>query len=207
MRSSYRLPSKLDISIRLSQSGRLNPATAEPVWEISWAQQFKSAPAQILLADIVTTIARDGSLRGQVVYMMRNNARQHLAIEVPESVKLLSILVGGQPTRAVEGKINGTAVKLIPLPKQSEFGLSYPIQVSFEADQISERGFFNQFQLFASQIEIPVPLVVGLSQSDDWGIPVLHTKWTLFAPENYELDYETGAGKTNLSLSADANRC
>ncbi|QDU81539.1 hypothetical protein Pla110_32810 [Polystyrenella longa] len=184
---------------------RLNPSTEQPVWEINWSKQFQSAPAQVLLADIVTTLARDGSVRGQVTYTMRNNARQHLAIEVPESVRLLSILVGGTPTRAVEGKINGASVKLIPLPKQSEFGLSYPIQVTFESNQITQ-GFLHEFQFFSRKIDIPVPLVVGLSQSEEWGIPVLHTQWSVFAPENYDINYETGVDKTNLSESIDSNR-
>ena len=184
---------------------RIAPDSDPPVWQISWSQQFRSAPAQILLADIMTTIAHDGSVRGKVIYTMRNNARQHLAFELPESVKLLSILVGGNPTRAVEGKVNGSAVKLIPLPKQSEFGLSYPIEVAFESEPVT-RSFLQQFQLFARDIAMPVPLVIDLSQSDEWGIPVLHTKWTVYAPKNYEFDYITGADKTNLSENYDARR-
>ncbi|MCA9039846.1 MAG: hypothetical protein KDA65_05800 [Planctomycetaceae bacterium] len=185
---------------------RLNLASDEPqTWEISWSQQFKSASAQILLADIVTTIAYDGSVRGKVTYSMRNNSRQHLAVEIPESARLLSILVGGKPARAVEAQVNGTPVKLIPLPKQSEFGLSYPIEVAFESKPVTN-GFLHDFQIFARRIEMPVPLVIELAQSPEWGIPVLHTKWTVYAPENYEIDHETGVDQSNLSISYDAER-
>ncbi len=180
---------------------RLKTPGLAPAWRIKRYVPTAAIPAAVNLADLTTIVARDGSYRAVAVYTLKNRSRQFLAVRLPEQTRLLSILVQGQPARAVTTTIGSAAALLIPLPKTSAVDLSFPVQVIY-AGKLPQ-GLPGRRDLGAGDLEIPAIDVVGQDESPEYGIPVARTQWTLFLPEDVDAVPLSDARRHNLNVADD----
>lgn len=168
---------------------------------VTWKQQRFQAeqllPAAVNLAHHITVLAPDGSWREQVTYRMRNRKRQFLAVKLPAGAQVLSLFVKGQPARPVV-PAKEAAFTLIPLPKTVEGDLSFEVQLVL-AGQLATGPLPRNWGLSRQQIDIPIPSVVSPEESAEYGIAVSQTTWTVYAPQDLDIDVLRRAGMTNVN--------
>src|SRR5262249_40286084 len=111
---------------------RVKSPLAPPRWTLHRFAQEQSAPASVNIADLTTVLSRDGTYRAQAIYTIKNRSRQFLALLMPEKTELLSVFVGGMPSRAVTtnlASMKGATIQLIALPKTSAVSLAFPVKI------------------------------------------------------------------------------
>ena len=176
-----------------------------PLTPVVWKQErFKAEqllPASVNLAHHVTVLAADGSWREQVSYHLRNRVRQFLAVRLPPDSQVLSLFVKGVPARPVQ-LANATGQILIPLPKTTEGDVSFEVHLVL-AGQLPGGPLPREWALWRRQIEIPVPSVISPEENREYGIPVAQATWTVYAPEELDVDLIQGAISTNVQLVSD----
>ncbi len=171
---------------------------ARPGWsmEISVEKLETTAgqAAVVLHADLTTSILKNGEVWQQAVYVVQNRALQFLPVRLPAHVEVISVVVGGEATRADRGVVDGNAVFLVPLIQTSAGDLAMEVKLIFR--RRSESGHFPQV----------------LEDPDLPGIPVSQTFWSVQYPDGYQLeadggnmtstdDSESSAGKAFSRLS------
>src|SRR5690606_20219143 len=104
-------------------------------WTLQRAGDGAARAAQVTAAERTSAVTLDGGLRTHARYRVRNRGQQYLALQLPESSRLLSVLVKGEPARGLSGAIGEVAVTLIPLPQTSAADLSFLVEIVM-ADQL-----------------------------------------------------------------------
>ena len=195
--SRKELPIKLsnELIVQAAEIVRLKPK-AEPIWKRERFEHRQSAAATVRTADLTTVLERDGSWRTKAHYTIRNLSRQFLAIEIPKGAHLLSVYVNNKPSRAVQTKIESSTIHLIALPKTGAADLSFPVIIIVEGRKEKKLPIGNS--PIPTEWEVPVPQVVSLQQSTQYGIPVAHTRWSVFVPKNIRAIPLKRYQKTNL---------
>lgn len=183
---------------------RIKALSTAPRWSLHKFAQQAGAPASVNVADITTVISRDGTYRAQAIYTIKNRSRQFLALRMPEQTELLSVFVGGLPSRAVTTKLaslKGAAVQLIALPKTSASSLSFPVKVVWRGRL--GRTLPKSTRLIREELAIPSPQIVSQQEDADYGIPVARTRWTVYLPDDVDAQPVSSPLKHNLSVSDD----
>lgn len=169
-----------------------------PRWSIQKFVQTASAPASVNVADLTTILSRDGTYRGQAIYTIKNHSRQFLALKFPADAELMSVVVGNAPSRAVTTKRNNETIQLIALPKTSVASLSFPVRVLW-------RGRLNaslpkSARILRQDVDFPAPVVVSQQDDPDFGIPVAKTRWTVWLPDDLDVQPLKTSARHNLTL-------
>jgi hypothetical protein len=169
-----------------------------PEWNLQSLARTQAAAAAVLLADLRTVVAHDGSWRTQASYTVRNRGRQFLAVRPPVDGRLLSVLVRQLPSQAIAHDIDGAAALLVPLPATSLVDLSFEVRMTF-AGRLPTR-LPRGLTLTGREIELPAPQVVSQGEFE---IPVLETVWTVDLPEDLAVKPVDDLGSTNLEPGDD----
>lgn len=179
---------------------RIRAGGDAPGWRVARAGQLVNLPAAINLADLVTVVARDGSYRGSATYTIKNRTRQFLALRFPEALTLDSVHVGGNSARAVETAVAGKKTWLIALPKTSAVDLAFAIQVVWSGR--SGVALPEASDLAARELSFPAPQVIGQAESEEFGIPIARTRWTIYLPEDVSATPVSDPSRHNLTSLA-----
>jgi len=165
-----------------------------PKWELKELEQAELPPATIPLAELSMAIDGAGVWRTSAVYQVKNREQQFLPLVMPEGAELLSVMVGNRPARPVQRTIDGKPVQLIAMPTTGAADLAVKVQVVLEGrlEQPLLAGWGRR------QVRLPAPQILDKEQSAEYGIPVMHTVWTLSTPEEMRVRTLTGDG-TNVS--------
>lgn len=146
------------------------------------ARRFEEAEVLEALVDgaqLTTVVADDGQMMTQVTLNLRNNARQHLEVELPPGATNWSAFVADEPVRP--SKRDGGRL-LLPLERTS--GSDAPVKV--ELTFVSEGHFPKSRGRFALA-------------SPKFDVPMKNTRWDLYLPPDY--DYSRFEG--SMTRSAD----
>ena len=180
-----------------------------PAWQMERFDTQQGAAATVTDAELTTLLAHDGSWRTRAVYTVRNRGRQFLALRVPEGVRTLSVFVRGEPSRTVTTQLGEETIHLVALPQTSISDLSFPVTMMF-AGQIAG-GDLDRFRLLGRTIRLPAPSVVGArtsqsqAGSEEFGLPVVQTRWTVYLPEDLDAAPVREPGATNLTWHTDSD--
>jgi hypothetical protein len=139
-------------------------------------EQFEDAEVLQALAEnvrLTTVVAEDGQIMTEMALSVRNNARQYLEMELPETAQVWSAFVGGQPVRP--SRKNGKL--LIPMERT---GVDLPVEVELT---------FVGATIFPSQ-KGKVSLV-----SPALDIPYKNAQWELYLPADYRFSRFDGSMK------------
>jgi hypothetical protein len=166
-------------------------------WQMQPVIEQQAATATVTSADLTTILAADGSWRTQADYRVRNRGHQFLAVRLPAGARLLSVLVKDQPTRAQQTELTGEAVALVPLPQTSAADLSFEITLVLQG--VLPRPLSRVLALNGDRVSIPVPTVVAPRESAEYGVPVVHTQWSVSIPEEFRAAPVMEEGLTNVS--------
>ncbi|MDZ4688199.1 MAG: hypothetical protein SH850_24255, partial [Planctomycetaceae bacterium] len=180
---------------------RLKTAGRAPSWTVQRYAPAANIPAAVNLADLVTVLARDGSYRTAATLTLKNRTRQFLAVRLPNSTRLLSVLVSGQPARAVETQLGDGPVLLIALPKTSAVDLSFPVQVVYAGRLPRSLPLRSDWQM--QKLDVPTIEVVSQKESSEFGIPVARTQWTVYLPDDLNAAPLTDPGRHNLNRARE----
>jgi hypothetical protein len=164
---------------------RVRSVENAPAWSLTRFDRQPGAPASVNLADLITVIEADGTFRAAVDYRIKNRSRQFLAVEMPEDVHLLSILVKDRPSRAVRTQRNGRPIDLIALPKTSAADLSFNVRIVYSG-RLSSGPLPRGFRVTRSDVKLTAPRVLSLEDDAEFGIPVAETRWTVHFPNDFE---------------------
>ena len=185
---------------------RVKALLTAPKWSLHRFAQQPGAPASVNVADLTTILSRDGTYRAQAVYTIKNRSRQFLALKMPEGTELLSVFVGGQPSRAVTAKLpslNGASAQLIALPKTSAASLSFPVKIVWRGRLGG--ALPKSARLVRAEFSVPAPQILSQQDDADYGIPVARTRWTVYLPQDLDAQAARSPAKHNLSLSDDSD--
>ncbi len=165
-------------------------------WLARRVQTAEALQAAITGATLETVVAVDGSWRTQASYTLRNRGRQFLPLDLSAlgKVRVLSILVKGQPARALETTVGGKALHLVPLPPSSAADLSYDVVVMLAG--ALPRGLPKETSLAAATLELPAPHITTPAESAVFGIPVAQTAWVVRLPDGIEAELDEAGNLT-----------
>lgn len=185
---------------------RVRKLQTAPRWSLHKFVAQSTAPASVNVADLTTVLSRDGTYRAQAVYTIKNRSRQFLALKMPDRTELLSVFVAGQPSRAVTAmlpSLKGDAAQLIALPKTSAAGLSFPVKIVWRGRLAGPLP--KAAKLTSEELSVPAPQIVSQQEDADYGIPVARTRWTVYLPEDLDVQASRSTSRHNLSLSNDGD--
>lgn len=128
--------------------------------------------ATINSASVVTLFTEDGKMVTQLVYQVRNSAKQFLEIQLPENAEVWSVFVDNKP---IESSINSSGKLLVPLirSRQENNRLNtFPVKVVYN---LVNDGF----------------LIFGLQESDLPAVDHLISQllWSVYLPNDYSYNY------------------
>lgn len=181
---------------------RLTTPGSPPNWTLQRYVPAANVPAAVNMADLVTLLARDGSYRAVATYTVKNRERQFLPLRLPPETRLLSVLVGQQPSRAVMTTIGDSPALLIALPKTSAVDLSFPVQVVY-AGRLP-KPLPSASDLSSVEIDLPTVEVIGQVESEEFGIPVARTQWTVYFPNDLQGRPLTDPKRHNLNTATQS---
>ena len=111
--------------------------------------------AAIDALDVVTLQTQEGKVLTKAIYMVRNNVKQFLRLELSGSATLWSVFVSGKPVKPAKDK-NGSI--LIPLEKSQSSGESltqFPVEVVY-LDQVSKMAWTGSSALRLPKVDLPI---------------------------------------------------
>ncbi|RMG42189.1 MAG: hypothetical protein D6725_00040, partial [Planctomycetota bacterium] len=188
--------------------GRIRSPRSLPRWTIQRLRQERGPAAVVLLADLITVVAADGTYRTQATYTVRNRGRQFLAVDLPREARLMAVTVAGRPSRAVRGADRtpqeGAERLRIPLPKTTQAARAFPVRVIIQG-RLPGRLPGGTSPL-RREVDVPAPRVVGREQDDELGIPVSRTAWEVFFPEQFDVVPIDDPRRSNLTPGTPADR-
>ncbi|QDT54862.1 hypothetical protein Pan44_29010 [Caulifigura coniformis] len=180
-------------------------------WLARRVGETASLQATITGARLETVVEVDGSWRTQATYTLRNRGRQFLPVDLSavKNVRVLSILVKGQPARALESKVAGKALHLVPLPPSSAADLSYDV-VLMLAGKLSS-GLPKATSLSSTTLELPAPHITTPIESPQFGMSVAQTAWVVRLPDGMTAEVDDAGNLTphqaaEWELLADAQQ-
>jgi hypothetical protein len=166
--------------------------TYQPGWDASlaltYAKETKRLEAVVDLLSMRTFVGKSGRCVYEVTLSLQNRAEQFIELMVPESLRLWSAEVDGQPVKPVFPKGGGLGRVAIPLVKTTVAGLPFEAKLFFAGDLGMELKS-------GGKVEPPAIKVTN--------IPVKRTNWSLHLPENFDYHDPEGnmdpvAGTTEL---------
>jgi len=128
--------------------------------------------AAIDSASVVTLFTEDGKVIHQLVYHIRNSAKQFLEIQLPEKTDVWSVMVGTEP---VESSINAQGKLLVPLIRSRSVNNrldTFPVEVIYCLVQAR----FAPFGLRGAQLPVVDVLISQLM-------------WSVYLPNDYSYLY------------------
>ena len=189
-----------------AQIGQLRGSANPPRWNVRALQKTDSAPASVNLADVVTVVAEDGGWRTVARYNTKNRSRQFLPVVLPADVRLLSVFVKGTPARPVKTQLDirgkQQQVYLVALPKTSAADLPFDIRLVM-AGSLPKSVYQDRPRLFGQEIQLPVPRILSLAENEEFGIPVIRTRWKLHLPNSWEVRAVDDRSKNNMTQEDD----
>lgn len=181
---------------------RLQAPGTPLAWKQQTFQSEQSVAAAVNLARHLTILAADGTWREKVQYRIKNRSRQFLALRLPPDSQLLSVIVKGQPTRAVQSP-RARDITLIPLPKTVTGDVSFDVELIL-AGRLPGPTLAQNWGLWARTIDIPAPVVIAPEQDAAYGIPVAQSTWTVMFPQDQDAWFIHDSQRTNVtSATAD----
>jgi hypothetical protein len=129
-------------------------------------EQFEDAEVLQALAEnvrLTTVVAEDGQIMTEMALSVRNNARQYLEMELPETAQVWSAFVGGQPVRP--SRKNGKL--LIPM-ERTDVDLPVEVELTFVGA--------TPFPSRKGKVNLISPAL---------DIPFKNAQWDLFLPADY----------------------
>jgi hypothetical protein len=180
---------------------RVKTAGRAPSWSMQRYVPAAAIPAAVNLVDLTTVLARDGSYRTQATFTLKNRSRQFLAVRLPTDTRVLAVQVSGQPSRAVETQLPGGPALLIALPRTSAVDLSFPVQVVY-AGRLSH-VLPPRHDWRRQELDLPTIEVVSQTESQEFGIPVARTQWTVYLPDDLQAAPLTDAARHNLNRARE----
>ena len=168
-----------------------------PAWNVQKMEELNVSKAIVLTAHLETVLELDGSWRTLATYGIRNRGRQFLAITIPDESRILSVFVRKQPSRTVLSTIDGNEVHLIALPQTSVADLSFDVEVLLAGR--FDRSLKSELALRGQHFALPSPHVFTQNESEEFGMPVTQTLWTVHFPEEVNASAVTGVKATNLT--------
>lgn len=192
------LPLKVpqELAVQATDVVKFNSKTEELQWSVKHFEQQSGAAAAVNLAELVVVIRQDGSWRLKSSYTVKNRNRQFLALRLPEDSRLLSVMVAGQPSRAVNSKWKSQPISLIAMPKTSAADTSFQIEAVISGRLPKQLP--GWFQIAPRTVSIPMPHVIDKSESEEIGIPVLNTRVSVYLPNSVKPVILTGGSSTNM---------
>ncbi|MCA9030907.1 MAG: hypothetical protein KDA66_08875, partial [Planctomycetaceae bacterium] len=175
---------------------RVRPSKV-PVWRAEAVAAQQGASATIPVANLTTVLEGDGSWRTQAVYSVRNRGRQFMALVLPEESRLISVMVRGVPGRAVTSTVNGQQLRLIALPQTSKADLSFEIK-AVVAGRLSS-GLPGDFDVQGKAIELPIPRVLSVNESEEYGLAVAQTLWNVYVPNEFSAKPLQTGSRSNVT--------
>ncbi len=171
-----------------------------PSWKIQHMEELAVSKAVVLSAHLETVLELDGSWRTMATYGIRNRGRQFLAIDLPENSRVLSVFVRGNPSRTVVTKFKEKTIHLVALPQTSAADLSFGVKILLAGR--FDRPLTAELNLRGRRFSIPAPNVLSQQDSEEFGLPVTQTLWTVHLPEEVDAKAITGVASTNLTPHA-----
>ncbi len=168
-----------------------------PSWTVQSMEELTVSKALVLTAHLETVLELDGSWRTLATYGIRNRGRQFLALRVPEGSRILSVFVRGQASRSVITEINEQTTHLIALPQTSAADLSFDVEVLVAGR--FKNPLRTEFALQGKNFTLPSPAVLSQNDSEEFGLPVTQTLWTVHFPKEVDVKAVTGVASTNLT--------
>lgn len=168
-----------------------------PSWSLQRMEEFSVAKAVVLSTHLETVLELDGSWRTLATYGIRNRGRQFLALTLPEDSRILSVFVRGVPSRTVVTKFKEQTLHLVALPQTSAADLSFDVEVLLAGR--FNRTLTAEFALRGRRFAIPSPGVLSQNDSEQFGLPVTQTLWTVHLPPEVDAQAVTGVASTNLT--------
>jgi len=165
-------------------------------WLARRVGETASLQATITGARLETVVEVDGSWRTQATYTLRNRGRQFLPVDLSAigNVRVLSILVKGLPARALESKVAGKTLHLVPLPPSSAADLSYDV-VLMLAGKLSS-GLPKSNSLSSMTLELPAPHITTPVESAQFGMSVAQTAWVVRLPDGVTAEVDDAGNLT-----------
>jgi len=109
-----------------------NAASPKLSFKTKQRKTVETAGAQIGLAETLLMVDAGGAYRGRQTYHVNNTTEQFLEIQLPESSRLWTATVAGEPVKPTEvpGGQSSNQVR-IPLIKTAEGDLDYPVVLKY----------------------------------------------------------------------------
>ncbi len=177
---------------------RLPAVPPLPVWQAQHVTEQSGAAATITVATLTSVLDNDGSWRMRAEYRVRNRGQQFLAVRIPAGARVLSVVVRDQPSQVRQGKVGEEPVLLVPLPATSVADLSFLTTLVLAGElpvHLPQRA-----GVLPVDVDIPAPVIVSPQESREYGVPVVHTEWTVYVPDDLEASLVDDAGRSNVSL-------
>jgi hypothetical protein len=148
------------------------------------AKRFDEAEVLQALAEnvrLTTVVADDGQTMTEMSLAVRNNARQHLEVELPPGAKVWSAFVAGQAVRPSrrDGKL------LLPLERSGADDAPIAIELTYAGT--------NLFPQNRGQIEFLSPKL---------DVPLKNARWELFLPPDYRSRDFAGSMTRETTMAA-----
>ena len=142
------------------------------VLEIKKHEKIGVPIATINSVSVVTLFTEDGKIVTQLVYQVRNSAKQFLEIQLPKDADVWSVFVDNKP---VESSINSDGKLLVPLirsRKENNRLNTFPVKVVYN---MVDEGF----------------LMFGLKESNLPTVDLLISQliWSVYLPNDYSYNY------------------
>ena len=146
----------------------------------------ETAQASIELADLVTVIGSDGTLRTKAVYNISNRKLQFLRIRLPDRTKLWGATLNGNPMVASQAE-GSPQVLQVPLKHVGLGDLNLEVGIVYSHEKVSLPSLRGSLDLGA-----PVVLGQGSEGGELKEVTVQRTLWRVEVPEGYEAEMGDG---------------
>ncbi|TWT56959.1 hypothetical protein KOR42_03150 [Thalassoglobus neptunius] len=172
-----------------------------PTWKIQRMDGTGAAKAVVLGAHLETVLELDRSWRMQANYAVRNRGRQFLALDIPEGSRILSVFVRNKPSRTVTTDLDGRTIHLIALPQTSAVDLAFDVRVLLAGRLPGTNA--DDFDVMGESLSLPAPKVLSQKESEEFGMPVTQTLWTVHLPDELKARVMSAVKDTNLTPHAE----
>ncbi|ODA28930.1 coiled-coil domain-containing protein [Planctopirus hydrillae] len=199
-RDDLRIALNDDLIKRAAELLRVKSSGVSLKWKAVALTQARLAAASVNLADLVTILSRDGTYRTSATYLIKNRSRQFLPLVIPKEARLLTVLIDGAPSRAVQSSKDGQMIQLVALPRTSAADLSITVQITIAGKlngRLPARGGWT-----TRQLDIPAPQVISPEKDESLGIPVSRTRWAVSIPDDLHATGLADLTRNNLNSAS-----
>jgi hypothetical protein len=144
----------------------------ELVLDVKKHEKIAVPMATINSANVVTLFTEDGKIVHRLIYQVKNNAKQFLALQLPEASDVWSVFVNNQP---VEASMNKERKLLVPLIRSQSVNNrlnTFPVEVIFAMSE-------NRFDWLGSRSStLPVADLL-----------ISQLMWSVYLPNDYSYAY------------------